>query len=212
MTENNTPGKFAVVSLVKEYQPLPWSELQLETNEALKASAKPGCTPDCIYLGTDAWDIIAAHIGWGEDATYNAVELGGLLLGRAYIDEHTGLIYGIAELAIIAYSARGSMAYVKFSHQTWKEMMEEIDETTKHEQWADLQVIGWYHTHPGNLSVFMSGTDLNTQQKMFSKNWQFAIVLNPQKQTWRAFRGADARECHGEIIKQAVHGNTSLSY
>jgi hypothetical protein len=57
----------------------------------------------------------------------------------------------------------------------------------------------------------MSGTDLNTQQKMFSKNWQFAIVLNPQKQTWRAFRGADARECHGEIIKQVVHENVTRS-
>ena len=211
INNSTTPGRFLVVSVLPEYQPLPWNELQLDTDVALKASCKEGSTPDCIYIGADAWDKIAAHIAWAQDVQSNSVEQGGLLLGRAYRYGEAGLIYGMVEKAIPAYTAEGSMAYVKFSHNTWKHMMEEFDALTNQEEWADLQIIGWYHTHPGRLSVFMSGTDLNTQRKMFSKNWQFAIVLNPQKQTWRAFRGADARECNGEIIKQVVHG-TTLSY
>lgn len=212
MTNNDTPGRFSVVSVLPEYQPLPWHELQLDTDIALKASCKEDSTPDCIYLSADAWDTIAGHIGWGRDVPSNSVEQGGLLLGRAYVHGDTGLIYGMAEKALPAITAEGSMAYLKLSHSTWRSMMEEFDVLTSREEWADLQIIGWYHTHPGRLSVFMSGTDMNTQRRMFSKAWQFAIVLNPQKQTWRAFRGADARECHGEIIKQVVHGNTTRSY
>lgn len=212
MTSNDTPGRFVVVNEQPEYQPLPWNELQPETDAALKAANKEGSTSDCIYINTDAWDTINSHINWGRDVQSNSVEQGGLLLGRAYTHTASGSIYGKVEKAIPGYTAEGSMAYLKFDHSTWKKMLEEFDELTSQEEWADLQIIGWYHTHPGRLSVFMSGTDMNTQQKMFSKNWQFAIVLNPQKQTWRAFRGANASECNGEIIKQIVHGNTTLSY
>jgi proteasome lid subunit RPN8/RPN11 len=213
MTNNNTsPGRFTIVSAQPEYQPLPWNELQLNTEPDLKASWGKDSTADCIYIGANAWDTIAAHIAWGRDVPSNSVEQGGLLLGRAYRNSEAGLIYGIVEKAIPAHTAEGSMAYLKIGHTTWQTMMDEIDTLTNEEVWADLQVIGWYHTHPGRLSVFMSGTDINTQQRMFSRDWQFAIVLNPQKQTWRAFRGADARECHAEIIKQVVHGNTTHSY
>lgn len=213
MNNDTSPARgFSIVSVLSEYQPLPWNELQLVTDDTLRSACREGSTADCIYIAADAWGTIAEHIAWAQDVKSNSVEQGGLLLGRAYNYGETGLIYGMAEKAIPAYTAEGSMAYVKFSHNTWMNMMEQFDALTNQEEWAGLQIIGWYHTHPGRLSVFMSGTDLNTQGRTFSKNWQFAIVLNPQKQTWRAFRGANARECNGEIIKQVVHGNTELSY
>jgi proteasome lid subunit RPN8/RPN11 len=80
-------------------------------------------------------------------------------------------------------------------------MIDKLDLINEDNQEDELQVIGWYHTHPGRLSVFMSGTDLNTQSKMFSMVWQFAIVLNPQKQLWRAFSGSKAKECKGYMLK-----------
>lgn len=64
-----------------------------------------------------------------------------------------------------------------------------------------MRVIGWYHTHPNNLGVFMSGTDQRTQATFFSANWQFAIVLNPHRLQWKAFAGEQATECPGFVCK-----------
>jgi hypothetical protein len=67
-----------------------------------------------------------------------------------------------------------------------------------HEQFAELQadrpdlkIIGWYHTHPNDLGVFMSATDRRTQELYFNKPGDFAIVLNPQRCHSQAFLGPE---------------------
>lgn len=154
-----------------------------------------------IYLSKQAKETIFNHIDWGKDTQKNSVEQGGLLIGNTFIEKGSSAITAYVEEAIPAFTAKGSMAYLEFDHRTWKSMMDAIDAINDNHQKGDFQIVGWYHTHPGRLSVFMSGTDLNTQRKMFSKDWQFAIVLNPQKQVWRAFNGKEAKECKGQILK-----------
>ena len=65
---------------------------------------------------------------------------------------------------------------------------------------SSLRVVGWYHTHPNGLDVFMSGTDRDTQRALFPGAAQFALVLNPHRRLWRAFRGADSDPCHAAVI------------
>jgi len=154
-----------------------------------------------IIISKKARDRIFKHISWGVDTERNSVEQGGILIGHSYLDENTKHITGFAVEAIPATTAKGSMFYLEFDHNTWKLMIDELDLINKDKQESELQIIGWYHTHPGRLSVFMSRTDLNTQRKMFSKDWQFAIVLNPQKEIWRAFSGSETKECKGYILK-----------
>ena len=73
-----------------------------------------------------------------------------------------------------------------------------------------LQVIGWYHTHPGGLSVFMSGTDRATQRRHFSADWHFALVLNPHRQSIRAFHGPECLECSAAaIVSERLGGDPS---
>src|SRR6185295_299681 len=62
------------------------------------------------------------------------------------------------------------------------------------------KVIGWYHTHPGSLDVFMSPTDQETQRRLFNQTWHFSLVLNPQRQEYRVYYGADSAECRGQIV------------
>ena len=157
-----------------------------------------------IIISNEARKTIFEHISWGIDTERNSVEQGGLLIGHCYLDKNSTKIIGIAKQAIVATTAKGSMAYLEFDHSTWKLMMDKLDTINEDNQDSELQVIGWYHTHPGRLSVFMSGTDLNTQRKMFSKDWQFAIVLNPQKQIWRAFSGSEAKESQGYMLKSKL--------
>ena len=204
------PGKFSINTVLEPYKPLAWSGETFELDQPLKASNGREHSADCIFLSPQSWKVIYTHIGWGKETATNMVEQGGLLFGRSYRSAETGYVHGIVTHAIPAYNAQGSAAYIRFSHENWKTMMDEFDTITALEEWADIQVIGWYHTHPGRLPVFMSGTDRNTQKIMFSKDWQFAIVLNPQRQTWRAFRGESAAECQGEVIKQFSHARTSV--
>jgi len=81
------------------------------------------------------------------------------------------------------------------THETWKDMLDVVDNLD-----SKLQIVGWYHTHPNDLDVFMSGTDTATQARVFSHDWQFAIVLNPHKKIWRSFYGANSNECQGYVI------------
>ncbi len=148
-----------------------------------------------LYLIMNAFEVIKHHIGWGERTSENVVEQGGILLGDAFRNPDTGVVYAIAEQAIPGRLAIGSPGYLEVTHETWKEMLDHVDRLG-----TQLQVIGWYHTHPNNLDVFMSGTDRTTQQRLFGNDWQFAIVLNPHKQIWRAFYGADSRECRGYVL------------
>ena len=148
-----------------------------------------------LYLTMSAFTTIKNHIGWGNNTYENRVEKGGILLGHAYRNPDTSVVYAIVEQAISGRLARGSAGYLEVTHETWKEMLDDMDNLH-----TDLQLIGWYHTHPNSLDVFMSGTDRTTQQRLFGNDWQFAIVLNPHKRIWRAFYGSNSSECRGYVL------------
>lgn len=153
-----------------------------------------------LYLTREAMGHIHSHIGWKEVTPHNCVEQGGILLGQAFRDSARGVTYGVVSAAVAGLSARGSSVHLEMTHDTWREMLDSADRLLEQSPHRELQVIGWYHTHPNGLEVYMSGTDRDTQSRMFAQDWQFAIVLNPQKQRWRAFFGRDAQECRGYVI------------
>jgi proteasome lid subunit RPN8/RPN11 len=156
-----------------------------------------------IYIKPKAEAAIFKHISWGKFSPINAVEQGGILLGYVYKDKVTGITFGVAEDAIAGDSTLGTSTYLEMNHTTWKKMIDRVDSMQESILGGGMQIIGWYHTHPNQLDVFMSGTDTNTQMLFFINDWQFAIVLNPQKKIWRAFHGKNAEECRGFII---AHG------
>lgn len=140
---------------------------------------------------------LLGQIGWGEPtATHNRVEQGGLLLG--HVDQDATHIHGIAEDAVAANLAHGTAAHLQFSTQAWKEMLDYVDGLEA--QGLHLSVIGWYHTHPGHLEVFMSSVDEETQRRLFNRDWHFSVVLNPQRQEFRVFHGRESEECQGNIV------------
>jgi proteasome lid subunit RPN8/RPN11 len=155
-----------------------------------------------IYIKKTAFETIMHHIGWNSvgETSYNIVEQGGILLGKTFIDHDTNITYGVVEQAIAGKSAKGTSAYLEMTHETWKEMFDKADKLLE-QSGSEFQIIGWYHTHPNTLDVFMSGTDQATQSRLFGNDWQFAIVLNPQRRIWRAFYGSHSKECKGYIIE-----------
>lgn len=164
-----------------------------------------------LLITDEAMKQIFNHIEWGKRTRRNVVEQGGILLGQVFRDENKKSTYGIVEAAIAGRLAKGSSAHLDMTHETWKQMLDSADEILNENPGKTFPVIGWYHTHPNELWVYMSETDQSTQRRLFSHDWQFAIVLNPHKQIWKAFYGMNADECRGFVI-DGIHDSEPICF
>ena len=146
-----------------------------------------------------AWQAILSHIGWGRRTKANVSEQGGILVGRVYDGTPKGPVWAVVEHAIPARRGTGNDISLELGHAAWKDMIDELDRI-RDAGAANAQVVGWYHTHPNRLDVFMSDADRQTQRRMFSEPWHFALVLNPHRQIWRVYHGLAASECAGYLL------------
>ena len=143
-----------------------------------------------LYISEGAERTIKEHIAWGKKTRQNVREQGGILVGRPVLAGER--LVGIAEYAIPANLSHASAAYLQMGTETWREMLDIFDAQYKE---AGLYVIGWFHTHPNSLPVFMSGTDMGTQRAFFNQEWHFSIVMNPHRKLIACFHSAEAVSC-----------------
>lgn len=198
---------FVVESVSEGPTPQPGTIPFTKEHVLLRSRRAPDKSKHLLFIKDAACGRIFQHIGWENPQAENSVEQGGWLLGEV-IETDTGEFCGIVKRAIPAVNGRGSSAYLRLGHDAWKAMYDQLDANPKENGGRELLVVGWYHTHPNNLPVFMSGTDLNTQRTMFSKPWQFAVVLNPHQHVWAVFQGPEADECPGYIVKEDSSSDT----
>ncbi len=194
-------SKFKINTVSEAYKPENQTEPSFLIEPSLNSKSKNDAKNTKLYIKPKAIKQIFEHISWGQTTKENVVEQGGVLLGKVFFDEKKNLMYGVVEEALAGKEAKGSSAYLEMDHEVWKEMLDEFDAILDKDEDKQWQMIGWYHTHPNNLSVFMSGTDMGTQQRFFSNDWQYAIIFNPHKQIWKSFVGNEAVECAGMIVK-----------
>ena len=185
----------------------PISDFNFEIDEKLNSVIHSN-SKTRLFISVKAKKQIWEHIKWSNLQTpSNKNEQGGILLGQVYFDSSNSIQFGVVEQVVYGESARGNSVYLEMNHETWSQMLNDADVIIDNEKDSNIQVIGWYHTHPNNLDVFMSGTDMNTQQRFFNQSWHYAIVLNPHKQIWKAFFGIEARDCQGFILKDKESNN-----
>ena len=98
-------------------------------------------------------------------------EHGGILTGEAYKDP-SGSHYVLIQNAVAAIDSQGTSTHLQFTAESWKPVWDYLQSN------PGVQIIGWYHTHPG-LGVFLSGTDLRTQRLYFPSLWNVAVVVDP---------------------------------
>jgi len=137
----------------------------------------------------EIFDFIEWDIGERIDSR---IEQGGVLLGRRYFDAEKDIHFVIVSKVITADDAIGTTGFLEITQECWRKMHDEKDvynETTNEE----VVIVGWFHTHPNNLSCFMSGTDRNTQNLFFDGENTYSIVINPQRHLIKVFR---SRECY----------------
>lgn len=143
-----------------------------------------------LIISEQAERSIKKHIEWGIKTDRNVSEQGGILIGKPFLVGN--IMVGIAEYVIPGDVKRADAVYLEMGTETWAKMLEVYDERYKND---GLYVIGWFHTHPNDLPVFMSPTDMKTQKDFFNEEWHFSLVLNPHRRLAACFHSATAMKC-----------------
>lgn len=103
-------------------------------------------------------------------------EVGGILLGEIHREPAEGIVYPVITQSLPAHFAVESRGHLTFTRETWLELHRK-----REEQFPDLEIVGWYHTHPG-LDIFLSAWDLFIHNHFFNQPWQIALVIDPHQQ------------------------------
>lgn len=98
-------------------------------------------------------------------------ELGGVLLGHAYRDGEKLLVEVIA--ALPARNDDHGPIHFTFTADAWSQFHHE-----RAAQYPDLDIVGWFHTHPG-LGVFYSSDDVVVHTAAFTLPWHVGLVIDP---------------------------------
>lgn len=148
-----------------------------------------------VYVKAEALDSLKAHL-----ASNLRVEQGGILFGNAYEDPFLGIYVEIIA-AVAAPATIGTGAHLEFTPDSWLGIMDYA--RSEH---PDENIVGWYHSHP-NMAVFMSGTDMRTQQSFFYHPWCLSIVHDPVSEAIGYFLGESAKR-----VKPVIVGGVNKGY
>jgi proteasome lid subunit RPN8/RPN11 len=98
-------------------------------------------------------------------------EICGVLVGQVCEDDKGPFISVTA--VIRGKSARQAKTHVTFTQETWNAIHAEKDK-----KFSDLQIVGWYHSHPG-FGVEVSDMDRFIHKNFFPAQTQIALVTDP---------------------------------
>lgn len=179
----------------------------------MKDKNNHGITLDMKYSGTlsniksllvftpQATKKLRAVTGWNRfDYPRNRVEMGGWLIGNYIFNDEGKVIQAEVTDILHATDCKGTPTYLEWPAKEDIRLQREFfrmkDELTARNpsKGEKLSRIGWWHTHPNSLPVFMSSTDMETQRSKYFRDHDFSVVLNPHRMIWKAFAGRNAEE------------------
>ena len=137
-----------------------------------------------IFVPRQARDKIVAHLKGDV-----SVERGGLLLGQAFSDAALGTYLLIIHDALPAPDGIETPTFFGYTTASWQALTPQLQQMN-----PDWTLLGSYHSHP-NMGVFLSETDLGTQEDAFSADWQIALVVDPVRDEIGFFVGGDGQPC-----------------
>jgi proteasome lid subunit RPN8/RPN11 len=146
----------------------------------------PGDPDDVqLYVLESAWREARDH-----SLTDLHREVGGILVGGYYIDDHGDRPLRFVEVEgfVPCLEGQSGAGNFKFTHDSWSALRK-----LKEERFGDdLLMLGWHHTHPG-IGLFLSGLDQFIQRNFFPEPWMPALVVDPRAQEFEFFRMRDGR-------------------
>lgn len=155
-------------------------------------------------------------IGWKDnDFLKNRKEQGGWLLGYYVFNEAgipvqgevTEVLEAVTECRLPGYIEWDALEEIRLQQTFFqmKDNLAKVDPVAAEK----LSVLGWWHTHPNSLDVFLSSTDMETVRLKYYKPEKYSVVLNPHRGTFRAFAGVNAVEV--PVIMLLSHNSENQS-
>lgn len=186
---SNSPSPHQIVWVDSEdvYKPIPKSFSEFTNERGMSFQEAQ------VYIKKGALQNLITHL-----ESNLRVEQGGILFGNAYQDPSSQTIYVEIRAAVAAPATIGTSAHLDFTPDSWTGIMDYA--RVEH---PEENIVGWYHSHP-NIGVFMSGTDMRTQQAFFHHPWCLSIVCDPVRRTIGYFLGKQAVS-----VKPVIFGQNS---
>jgi len=98
-------------------------------------------------------------------------EIGGVLLGK--VDRKGSSSTIIVQAVLPVKTDDYGPVHFTFTADSWALLHKE-----RAEQYPTLDIVGWYHTHPG-LGVFYSADDVVVHSAAFVMPWHVGLVIDP---------------------------------
>lgn len=159
-------------------------EIEIVENPDLAERARPFAVdrmkqwgnPDAGKVRVFIWQSVVEMIQNHAKGTPN-IEIGGVLVGRAYRNgDHLDTEVMDYIFHHSSEPQQSSAVHFNFSPSIWAALNKQKD--NRH---PNLELVGWFHSHP-NHGIFLSpGMDIDVHQKAFNQPWQIAIVYDPQR-------------------------------
>ena len=137
-----------------------------------------------IFVRRSVLEKIQAHL-----QSNVQVEQGGLILGQAFVDATLGATLLVVHEALPAPDGIETPTFFGYTTASWQALTPQLQQMD-----ADWTLLGSYHSHP-DMGVFLSATDLDTQEDVFAADWQIALVIDPVRDEIGFFVGKDGQPC-----------------
>jgi len=99
-------------------------------------------------------------------------EIGGILLGRPFFSKKRGQYRVLVEEFVPISPEYNDKYKLTFSTHSLSKDLGDIQD-----QFSEIALIGWFHTHPGH-GLFLSRPDLNIHDSFFKELYQFAMEID----------------------------------
>jgi proteasome lid subunit RPN8/RPN11 len=129
-----------------------------------------------VFLAQSAYQKCVEHA-----ASDLAHEVGGVLIGTAYIDTKQPRPYILIQDILPALYTNSGQAHVTFTQDTMVYLHNELEA-----RFPGKRMVGWYHTHP-RFGIFLSSYDSWLHQNFFRDPTQIALVIDPCAQNGGIF-------------------------
>ena len=153
-----------------------------------------------LLMRPEATARLLGSTSWGSQPRQQDVEQAGVLVGKYYkdISRRQPVIWGDV-ITIIPFDpslVQASQTRIAIPQSAWARM---LDEFVLHLNNGYLN-LGWYHTHLDFTNTRFTTVDKDTQQRYYTGEHSFAVVLNPNQKQWSVYYGPRADECVGELF------------
>lgn len=138
-------------------------------------AGRGGCRD--VSITAEAEAIVREHLASAR------IELGGLLIGRAWRGEDGAITHVAVLKAVPADDSEGTAISLRMETSVWQRAQAALDDGDR--------IVGWYHSHPG-LTAFFSDTDRRTQRAFFTHDYSLGWVIDPLINDEAWFIGADS--------------------